>query len=166
MRRWNLEFCAFRGSHDCCDALSGSRSARLNLHERKALLAKERKRLGRVVGDAAAVHPAVLDLARGAAELDAEVQAAKIIRDADEYIDRKLAGLQAVQTLSRLNRKTLDKDRTYILDFQNTMEDIQEALFSWILSPAFQNPTIASTPARAAGRPETTPPNSTSSSPL
>lgn len=43
------------------------------------------------------------------------------------YVDRKLAGLQAVQTLSRLNRTTNDKDQTYILDFQNTVEEIQEA---------------------------------------
>ena len=43
------------------------------------------------------------------------------------YVDRKLAGLQAVQTLSRLNRTMHSKDRTYILDFQNTIEDIQTA---------------------------------------
>lgn len=43
------------------------------------------------------------------------------------YVDRKLAGLQAVQTLSRLNRTLPGKDRTYVLDFQNTIEDIQEA---------------------------------------
>ncbi|NNL19268.1 MAG: type I restriction endonuclease subunit R, partial [Boseongicola sp.] len=43
------------------------------------------------------------------------------------YVDRKLAGLQAVQTLSRLNRTLPGKDDTYILDFQNSMEDIQEA---------------------------------------
>ncbi len=43
------------------------------------------------------------------------------------YVDRKLAGLQAVQTLSRLNRTMPDKDRTYVLDFQNTIEDIQQA---------------------------------------
>lgn len=43
------------------------------------------------------------------------------------YVDRKLAGLQAVQTLSRLNRTRPGKDQTYILDFQNTIEDIQEA---------------------------------------
>ncbi len=34
------------------------------------------------------------------------------------YVDRKLAGLQAVQTLSRLNRTAPGKERTYILDFQ------------------------------------------------
>ncbi len=43
------------------------------------------------------------------------------------YVDRKLAGLQAVQTLSRLNRTAPGKTRTYILDFQNTIEEIQEA---------------------------------------
>jgi len=43
------------------------------------------------------------------------------------YVDRKLDGLQAVQTLSRLNRTYPGKDKTYILDFQNTIEDIQNA---------------------------------------
>jgi type I restriction enzyme, R subunit len=43
------------------------------------------------------------------------------------YVDRKLAGLQAVQTLSRLNRTMHNKDQSYILDFQNTIEDIKEA---------------------------------------
>jgi type I restriction enzyme R subunit len=43
------------------------------------------------------------------------------------YVDRKLAGLQAVQTLSRLNRTYPGKERTFILDFQNTIEDMQNA---------------------------------------
>jgi type I restriction enzyme, R subunit len=43
------------------------------------------------------------------------------------YVDRKLAGLQAVQTLSRLNRTAPGKERTNILDFQNTIEDVQLA---------------------------------------
>jgi len=43
------------------------------------------------------------------------------------YVDRKLAGLQAVQTLSRLNRTYPGKDRTFVLDFQNTIEDMQNA---------------------------------------
>ena len=43
------------------------------------------------------------------------------------YVDRKLAGLQAVQTLSRLNRTMPGKDRTCVLDFQNMIEDVQEA---------------------------------------
>ena len=43
------------------------------------------------------------------------------------YIDRKLDGLQAVQTLSRLNRIYSGKTDTFILDFRNTIEDIQNA---------------------------------------
>lgn len=43
------------------------------------------------------------------------------------YVDRKLDGLQAVQTLSRLNRTYPDKTKTFILDFQNTVKDIQDA---------------------------------------
>ena len=43
------------------------------------------------------------------------------------YVDRKLAGLQAVQTLSRLNRTIPARNATFVLDFQNTIEDIQNA---------------------------------------
>lgn len=45
------------------------------------------------------------------------------------YVDRKLAGLQAVQTLSRLNRthSRFPNKRTFVLDFQNTTDDIREA---------------------------------------
>ena len=35
------------------------------------------------------------------------------------YVDKRLAGIQAVQTLSRLNRAHPGKDTTYILDFVN-----------------------------------------------
>ena len=35
------------------------------------------------------------------------------------YVDRRLAGIQAVQTLSRLNRAHPGKDTTYVLDFVN-----------------------------------------------
>jgi type I restriction enzyme R subunit len=43
------------------------------------------------------------------------------------YVDKKLGGIQAVQTLSRLNRAHPGKDTTYILDFVNDTEDILEA---------------------------------------
>lgn len=43
------------------------------------------------------------------------------------YVDRRLSGLQAVQTLARLNRIYPNKDQTYILDFRNSIEEIQEA---------------------------------------
>nr|WP_321507441.1 DEAD/DEAH box helicase family protein [uncultured Celeribacter sp.] len=45
----------------------------------------------------------------------------------DMYIDRRLSGLQAVQTLARLNRISPSKERTYILDFRNTVEEIRDA---------------------------------------
>lgn len=43
------------------------------------------------------------------------------------YIDRRLAGIQAVQTLSRLNRAYPAKGTTYILDFVNSSDDILAA---------------------------------------
>src|SRR5262249_53180475 len=43
------------------------------------------------------------------------------------YVDKRLDGIQAVQTLSRLNRKCPGKDETFVLDFVNNAEDIQNA---------------------------------------
>ena len=43
------------------------------------------------------------------------------------YVDKKLGGVNAVQTLSRLNRVTYGKEDTFVLDFANNPEDIQEA---------------------------------------
>ena len=43
------------------------------------------------------------------------------------YVDKKMRGLQCVQTLSRLNRTMPGKKDTYVLDFQNKIDDIQEA---------------------------------------
>ena len=43
------------------------------------------------------------------------------------YVDRRLAGIQAVQTLSRLNRSHPGKDTTYVLDFVNSSEEILAA---------------------------------------
>lgn len=43
------------------------------------------------------------------------------------YIDKRLGGLQAVQTLSRLNRIHPLKEDTFILDFVNERQEIQEA---------------------------------------
>jgi type I restriction enzyme R subunit len=43
------------------------------------------------------------------------------------YVDKRLAGIQAVQTLSRLNRIHPLKEDTFILDFVNDRKDIQEA---------------------------------------
>lgn len=43
------------------------------------------------------------------------------------YVDKMLGGIQAVQTLSRLNRAYPGKDTTYILDFVNDAADILKA---------------------------------------
>jgi type I restriction enzyme R subunit len=43
------------------------------------------------------------------------------------YVDKKLNGIAAVQTLSRLNRIHPDKEDTFVLDFVNDAEEIQEA---------------------------------------
>jgi len=43
------------------------------------------------------------------------------------YVDKKLAGVAAVQTLSRLNRTYPNKDQTYVIDFVNSAEDIKAA---------------------------------------
>jgi type I restriction enzyme R subunit len=43
------------------------------------------------------------------------------------YVDKKLGGVGAVQTLSRLNRTAPDKDETFVLDFVNEADDILEA---------------------------------------
>ena len=40
------------------------------------------------------------------------------------YVDKKLGGVQCVQTLSRLNRTKTGKTETFILDFVNETEDI------------------------------------------
>ena len=43
------------------------------------------------------------------------------------YVDKKLGGVNAVQTLSRLNRVHPDKSSTMVLDFTNEADDIQAA---------------------------------------
>ncbi len=43
------------------------------------------------------------------------------------YVDKRLAGVQAVQTLSRLNRAHPGKDTTYVVDFVNEAEDVLAA---------------------------------------
>jgi type I restriction enzyme R subunit len=43
------------------------------------------------------------------------------------YVDRRLDGIQAVQTLSRLNRCHPGKDTTYVVDFVNEPDDILAA---------------------------------------
>ena len=41
------------------------------------------------------------------------------------FVDKKLSGVKAVQTLSRLNRTCKGKQDTFVLDFVNSAEDIK-----------------------------------------
>ncbi len=43
------------------------------------------------------------------------------------YVDKRLDGVQAVQTLSRLNRKIPGKETPFVLDFVNEADDIYKA---------------------------------------
>lgn len=43
------------------------------------------------------------------------------------YVDKRLAGIQAVQTLSRLNRAHPGKDTTYVVDFVNDPQEVLQA---------------------------------------
>ncbi|MBW8245174.1 DEAD/DEAH box helicase family protein [Muricauda oceani] len=43
------------------------------------------------------------------------------------FIDKPLNGVQCVQTLSRLNRKTRGKKSTFVLDFVNSIDTIQDS---------------------------------------
>lgn len=58
------------------------------------------------------------------------------------YVDKKLGGVQAVQTLSRLNRalKPYKKD-TFVLDFYNTAEDIKKEFDPYFTSTMLSEET-------------------------
>ena len=43
------------------------------------------------------------------------------------YVDKKLGGVNAVQTLSRINRTESGKDGTMVLDFANDADDVKES---------------------------------------
>ncbi len=57
------------------------------------------------------------------------------------YVDKKLSGLKAVQTLSRLNRMHLGKDKTFVLDFVNDPEEIQKAFAEYYEGATIETPT-------------------------
>lgn len=54
------------------------------------------------------------------------------------YVDKRLDGVQAVQTLSRLNRKIPGKDEPFVLDFINKPEDIYAAFKPYFDSTSLQ----------------------------
>jgi type I restriction enzyme R subunit len=53
------------------------------------------------------------------------------------YVDKRLSGLRAVQTLSRLNRIHSGKEDTFILDFVNEPKEIQDAF-----QPYYEQTTV------------------------
>jgi type I restriction enzyme R subunit len=54
------------------------------------------------------------------------------------YVDKKLQGVEAVQTLSRLNRTYPNKSQVFILDFYNKAEDIEDAF-----APYYKKTTLS-----------------------
>lgn len=60
------------------------------------------------------------------------------------YVDKKLRGVQAVQTLSRLNRAYKPaKQDTFVLDFFNSVDDIKEAFQPYFTSTILSEETDA-----------------------
>jgi type I restriction enzyme, R subunit len=57
------------------------------------------------------------------------------------YVDKRLAGITAVQTLSRLNRAYDGKDTTYVVDFVNDPEEILTAFKTYYQTAELANVT-------------------------
>jgi type I restriction enzyme R subunit len=57
------------------------------------------------------------------------------------YVDKRLAGIAAVQTLSRLNRAHDGKDTTYVVDFVNDPEEILTAFQAYYATAELANVT-------------------------
>ena len=57
------------------------------------------------------------------------------------YVDKRLAGIQAVQTLSRLNRCYPGKDTTFIVDFVNDPQEILESFKTYHTTAQLSAPT-------------------------
>ena len=57
------------------------------------------------------------------------------------YVDKRLDGIQAVQTLSRLNRWHPGKDTTYVVDFQNEPDDVLAAFKTYYETATLETTT-------------------------
>jgi type I restriction enzyme R subunit len=57
------------------------------------------------------------------------------------YVDKKLGGVQCVQTLSRLNRTTSGKEDTFVLDFVNDTEEIVDSFQPYFTSTVMSEET-------------------------
>jgi type I restriction enzyme R subunit len=56
------------------------------------------------------------------------------------YVDKRLSGVQAVQTLSRLNRTAPGKEDTFVLDFVNDAEEVRRSF-----QPYYEQATVSET---------------------
>lgn len=57
------------------------------------------------------------------------------------YVDKKLSGVKAVQTLSRLNRTHAGKDDTFVLDFANDREEILKSFQPYYETTSLAEPS-------------------------
>jgi len=57
------------------------------------------------------------------------------------YVDKTLGGVATVQTLSRLNRMTKNKEDTFVMDFVNKQEDIQNDFQNYYQSTVLNKAT-------------------------
>jgi type I restriction enzyme R subunit len=57
------------------------------------------------------------------------------------YVDKRLAGIQAVQTLSRLNRCYPGKEDTYVLDFVNDSDEVLDAFKTYYTTAQLSDAT-------------------------
>ena len=57
------------------------------------------------------------------------------------YVDKRLSGIKAVQTLSRLNRSHPQKHDTFVLDFMNDIDGIREAFNPYYLGTILADET-------------------------
>jgi type I restriction enzyme R subunit len=67
------------------------------------------------------------------------------------YVDKKLGGVNAVQTLSRLNRTHPGKEETFVLDFANDPEEIQKSFQPYYAPDRGHGPQQALRPEEDAG---------------
>ena len=61
------------------------------------------------------------------------------------YVDKKLKDIAAVQTLSRLNRTAPGKQSTFVMDFENTADDIKKAFLPFYEETTMQGDTDINT---------------------
>ena len=57
------------------------------------------------------------------------------------YVDKTISGIKAVQTLSRLNRGHPEKHDTFVLDFKNSTETIQQSFADYYMTTILSDET-------------------------